>query len=370
MVDVNEIRTPQIELFDLIGADDTYTFYHDETNNIRKLHINGGHLNIVELKTFVLGGVVHRGLSHPINIEELRQAMKIQKSANEIKLKHVAKGDFLDLLDSPKLTIFLKWLSDNELMIHYHELDPLYWSIVDIIDSILPFLDMLELFQYHALLKSDLNEVIRSDLTFAIDLFHRCEYPGMAPENKGPFLDALITLIERDNSIIPEFNANLLKSILEAGKKLEELEFIQGFPCHQLIASFSDFYRNRVAVFKYATHIMDMESDIQDVFLDIPLTNNGEPFVNYRFADSTDEAGIQISDIIVGVLGKMHTYLSDTPKDKVDRDRSALIGNSAQNAELLRDLIETSDKANKAFLQRWSYFVGQVSGKVKLQFIG
>ena len=42
MVDVNEIRTPQIELFDLIGADDTYTFYHDETNNIRKLHINGG----------------------------------------------------------------------------------------------------------------------------------------------------------------------------------------------------------------------------------------------------------------------------------------------------------------------------------------
>ena len=52
--------------------------------------------------------------------------MRIQKTAAEIKLDHVAKGGFLELLLSAKLTTFLRWITDNGLMIHYHDLDPLY----------------------------------------------------------------------------------------------------------------------------------------------------------------------------------------------------------------------------------------------------
>ncbi|PXW82939.1 hypothetical protein BZA02_102262 [Ruegeria sp. P4] len=351
MIDVDEIRDPQIQMFGLTRADAVYTFYHDETNNIRKLHIGVSGLNVPELKTFVLGGVVHNGSPRPLDLAPLRQAMHIQSSANEIKLKHVAKGDFLETLNSSKLTTFLQWIADNDLMLHYHELDPLYWSVVDVIDSILPEISNPMLIQHHALLKSDLAEVARYELPFVVDLFRRYDYPDLSPQNRDPFLREMINLVERNTGIFhKEMNAMMLKGVLQAGRELGELVFVEGFSAGKLIEEFSIFYRNRVAVFKKSEHIMDMETTIRDAFEAIPLSCNGEPFSNYRFADSQSEAGIQLSDVAVGVLGKMHTYFSQTSIQDVDDDRAALSGTALKNAELLRDLIDASHSANQAFL--------------------
>ncbi|PCI42352.1 MAG: hypothetical protein COB46_01015 [Rhodospirillaceae bacterium] len=54
-----------------------------------------------------------------------------------MKLKHVAKVDFLQLLKAPKLEVFPEFVTNQNLFVHCSVLDPLYWSIVDIIDSIL-----------------------------------------------------------------------------------------------------------------------------------------------------------------------------------------------------------------------------------------
>ena len=348
MIDIDEFREPQIQLSGLTKADESYTFYHDETNNIRKLHIDAQGLNVAELKVFVLGGVVHEGAPRPIDLGPLRTAMRIQKNAPEIKLEHVAKGDFLDLLRSAKLTTFLRWITQSGLKIHYHELDPLYWSIVDIVDSIL--LGNRELFAYHAQLKSDLAEVLRSNLPATIGLFHHYSYPGLAPESRKPFLNELIALLEHDNAVLPEFNATMLKGVLQMGRRLDSLEFIEGYPPNLLIDDFSTFYLARIAVFKYATHVLDMEESIQRHFLKTPLTCGGKPVTNYRFADSKAEPGIQVADIVVGLLGKMHSYFTDTPWDEVAEDRAGLTGTSLQNSELLRDLIAVSHDANIAFL--------------------
>jgi hypothetical protein len=56
----------------------------------------------------------------------------------------------------------------------------------------------------------------------------------------------------------------------------------------------------------------------------------------------------------VGVLGKMHSYFTETPPDEVAADRTNLTGTSLQNAELLRDLIAASHDANIAFLHHVS----------------
>lgn len=349
-MDVDELRNPQIELHGLTKADSVHTFYHDETNNIRKLHIGAGGLNVAELKVFVLGGIVHEGPPRPLDIAPLRAAMRIQKTAHEIKLEHVAKGDFLDVLRSKKLTTFLQWITDNMLMIHYHDLDPLYWSVVDIIDSIVPWLKNPALYQYHALLKSDLALVLRRNLAVTIGLFHRYGYPGLAPESRKPFLEELIELLESDSAALPEFNFLMLKGVLQAGRTLDNLEFIEGYPSNLLIDDFSTFYLNRIAVFKFSTHVLDMEECIRAEMLRTPLMSGGKPAANYRFADSKAEPGIQLSDIVVGVLGKMHTYLTETPPDELAADRASLEGTSLQNAELLRDLISASHEANIAFL--------------------
>ena len=298
MIDIDEIRDPQIQMFGLTGADTVYTFYHDETNNIRKLHIDDQGLNVSELKTFVLGGVVHVGAPRPLDLSSLRQAMSIQPSANEIKLKYVAKGDFLEILNSSKLTTFLQWIADNDLMLHYHELDPLYWSVVDVIDSILLELENPMLMHYGLLLKSDLTKIVRYGLPFVVDLFRRFDYPDLAPQNRELFLGEMIDLVERNAGVLHNaMNAKMLKSVLQAGCDLDELAFIEGFSARKLIEDFSVFYRNRVAVFKNAEHIMDMEPEIRDVFEEVQLSCRGERFINYRFADSQSVPGIQLSDV-------------------------------------------------------------------------
>ena len=119
MIDVNEMREADIQLHGLQRANERYTLYYDETNNIRKLHIRPEGLNIRQPKCFVLGGVVHTGTTKSFDIDGLRSSLKIQENANEIKLKHLGKGSFLDLLKSQKLSAFLDWLDSEGLFVHF-----------------------------------------------------------------------------------------------------------------------------------------------------------------------------------------------------------------------------------------------------------
>lgn len=352
MIDVDEIRRLEIQMHGLSGVDDVLTFYHDETNNIHKLRVNAGGLNVTEPKVFALGGVVHVGPPHGIDITPLRAAMRIQASASEIKLEHVAKGDFLAVLSSPKLTEFLRWLTDSDMVLHYQELDPLYWSIVDVIDSILHAHDNLtHMHAFHMALKSDLVVLLRGDLAETTKLFHAYGYPGLEPQERRLFTVDLLALIECQAHLIEHYNYMMLKGVIQAGRNADSLVFIEDNPRHVLIEQFADFHRNRVTLFKNAHHVFDEEASIQESFLAVPLTSGGAPFVNYRFADSKTENGIQISDIVIGLLGKMHSYFLATSTEAIELTREGLSGVSLNNALLLRDLISKSHQTNMAFQQ-------------------
>lgn len=354
MIDIDKIRDAHIGMYGLSKADQPYTFYHDETNNIKKLRLDAKGLNVAEPAIFVLGGIVHSGTPRPLDIWPLRNAMRIQTSADEIKLKHVAKGEFLDLLKSDKLTTFLKWISDSGLVVHYHALDPLYWSLVDIMDSILYRLGEPRLMELHAVLKADLATLLRANLPATTDIFFRYSYPDLTPENRKPFLDELLRLLERSDGVLPEFNAMMLKGMLQVGRNLPSLDFIEGFTPHLLIESFGVFYLTRIAIFKYSSHILDMEDSIRDEIEAMEPSSNGVPVTHYRFADSKSEPGIQVSDIVVGLIGKMHSYFAQNSREDISKTRVSLAGASLKNAELLRDLIDASHEANIAFLNHVS----------------
>ena len=350
MIDLDEWRDKEIRLHGLSGTDVKATFYYDETNNIRKLHVGAQGLNVTELNVFVLGGVVHLGGPRPFDLRPLREEMRIQKSAAEIKLMHVAKGPFPDLLRSAKLTIFLRWILDSDLLIHYHELDPFYWSVIDIIDSLLHGIGSPALLFHHAWLKSDLAELLRSDLAATVDLFGRHGYPGLAPESRAPFLKELIRLIESRSKALPVSNAALLKQVLRAGLELDELAFIEGNVPNRLIDDFSLFYLSRIAVFNRATHILDMEESIRDRLQAMAIMKGNAPATHFQFVDSKVDPGVQLADIVVGLLGKMHSYFTKTPPDEVAQARAGLTGTPLENTELLKDCISRSHGENIAFL--------------------
>lgn len=351
MIDIDEIWNPQLAKHRLTKADAEYVFYYDETNNIKKLHLGEQGFNVTEPGIFVLGGVVHEGSHRRLDIGSLRHEMRIQTSADELKLKHVAKGGFLDLLTSDKLTTFLQWISDNGLFVHYLALDPLYWSFVDIMDSILCGLDEPRLMELHIPLKADLAALLRANLPETTSLFYRYNYPDLALENRKLFLNELIKMLEQSDDVLPEFNSMMLKGMLQAGCNLPNLDFIEGFTPHLLIESFTVFYLTRIALFKHSTHILDMEDSVHVELKAMQLVSGGKPVRNYRFADSKSEPGIQVSDIMVGLIGKMYSYFTETMREEVAAARAVLAGTSLKNAELLRDLIDTSHEVNVAFLQ-------------------
>ena len=183
-IDVNAIRDPVIIMNGLsnANADTVYTFYQDETNNIRRLHVRPDGLNVAHPGCFVVGGIVHRGQDRDIDLDGLRSILKLQKSAKEIKFKHVANGDFPSLLSGKKLESFFQWLLDEGLFVHFSVLDPLYWSIVDVSDSILGEHGNPELFNVHMELKNDLYTVLRQDPSVTVDLFQRYYGPCWSNE--------------------------------------------------------------------------------------------------------------------------------------------------------------------------------------------
>ncbi|MDD2781060.1 MAG: hypothetical protein PHR02_05910, partial [Sulfuricurvum sp.] len=179
---ITENRELIIEAFELENMDEEYKFFYDETNNIRKFRFKEeGGLNIpVEqiTKDFVLGGVVHKKNTDSFDLEKLKRDLFLDKSSNEIKFKHIAKGDLFDCLKSKKLQTIFDWILANDLNIHFSSLNILYWSIVDIIDSCITYYPN---FRYEDLnyFKTVFYELAKVDLEIFLKILHKYKYPNI-----------------------------------------------------------------------------------------------------------------------------------------------------------------------------------------------
>lgn len=152
------------------------------------------------------------------------------------------KGDFLHLLSSTKVETFLKWLIKEGLLIHYHILDPLYWSIVDIIDSILTEDRNIQLMMLAPMMKNDLYTLLRHDVDRTVDLFQRYSYPNVGKQQRVAFIDELKEVLEQRRSLLPDFNFQIMKSLLYLATRLESLSYLEDEKPNVLIDRFSNFY--------------------------------------------------------------------------------------------------------------------------------
>ena len=157
-------------------------------------------------------------------------------------------------------------------------------------------------------------------------------------------------MVERD-LILEKFNKNYLIHILKAGKKMDNLEFLEGIERHNLIENFSNFYMNRFITFKNGNHIFDEEPNIQKQLSKIELKENKKEFANHQFCQSNISEGIQLSDIITGILGKMYSYISISSIDKVEADYISSCTRSKSNLALINKLLTISHDENIAFIQ-------------------
>lgn len=337
--------------------DGAYTFYYDETNNIKKFYVRENDFNYTFTANFVLGGLVHLGQAP--NVQPLIDSFKLQKTATEVKFKHIASGQFLDCLKSEKLKLYLQFLRDNDLYVHYSSLNILYWSLVDIVDSAIVSSDAAQQLgpQFSNHLKNDLYKLSRLEIDAVIDLFYRYEYPNIKSDSVLPFIEELTSLFDAYIDT-PEFHFGLesLRQILKEAKKKGSLPFIQDEDDYILLKDLSHFYLRPIYLFKNSIHIFDNEDSISETLKDYKILDGEDEIKNYTFVDSKTEQLIQLSDVFVGLIGKLTNYLNTSTREKIDNDFQTLTATQQSNIDLLIQVIDKSHNKNIGFLHNTDSF--------------
>ncbi len=342
--EVSEIREATKVMDVNIDIDSEFTFFYDESNNIRKFHVKENDFNSPFEGNFVLGGLVIKG--EIPDVDPLFKNLNLQPSIKEVKLKHIAKGDFLECLKSTKLEKILSYLIKENFYIHYSSINLLYWSTVDIIDSIIAEMDKGKQSLYIPLVrlfKDKLYDLIRDNIPNFIKIFYKYSYPNIKQEDAESFLHEIIDELKRYD------NDPLLQELLNQASALKELPFIMDEKDHILIESFFDFYLRPLYLFINSKHIFDNEDQISDKLSTFQLFNYGVKVDNYVFDDSIKNRYIQISDVLMGLLGKMFTYINKTSYEDIDKDLFNLNEQQSKNLKLLNKLIDQSDSVNPGF---------------------
>ena len=350
--DVNEMRKPFTQLGNLACVDDEFTFYYDESNNIRKLHLTNVGLNVEKNCNFVLAGILHKGCSHDANFESLKTSLHLQKTTTEIKLKHIGKGTFEKILASKKLNNLLSWLLENDFYIHYFNLNVLYWSIVDIVDSIIEHLDFVNqrfFIASHMMVKSDLYKVISVDQELFLKMLREFDYPNIKVDKVSEFTGFLIGFVRVNSSILDEDRKYLLNKFMEGAKGSPELFFIMNEKDHILISDFFEFYLRNTFLFKNSKHIFDTEKEIETIFSKYELSDDGQVINNYSFVDSKSMYEVQVSDVIAGLLAKYFTFIADTSTEDLKNIKNNLNDIQKNNLKLLETLIDKSENVSRGF---------------------
>ena len=349
MLDVDAIRKPIMAMNNVAGIDRPYTFYYDETNNLRKLVLRERGFNVPSPGCFAVGGIVHRGSPPCIEIAALRERLRTQPSATELKLKQVAKGSFLELLDSRKLGTVMQWLSDQGFLVHFLAVDLFYWATTDIVDSLLTGLEQPQLFAAHVFLKDALFSVLRTDLDATASLLKAHHYPNVGRERMPAFLAALRAQIDSHPRRLRHSGTEMVGGLLDMASNIDSLAFLEDEVPDQLLERFGDFYLSRLALFTSSQHVFDEEASVEAFLRKAELAQNGRPLSHFRFADSKDESGIQLADIVIGVIGKMFDFVTSCPAQEIDAVLNDMTSQQRTTLEGLASLIDRSIDQCPAF---------------------
>ena len=331
--------------------DGAYTFYYDETNNIRKFYIRETDFNSVFTDNFVLGGLVHEGPAP--DVQSLIDSFKLQKSVKEVKFKHIAKGGLIDCLRSQKLNLFLKYIWSSNLYIHYSSLNILYWSIVDIVDSAIAHSEVSQQLgpQFANTMKNDLYKLARIEIDSMISLFHKYRYPNIKQNEVLLFIEEMSDLfVDYIDDMEFHFGLESLRQILKEARKKGSLPFVMDEDDFVLIDDFSHFYLRPIYIFKNSKHIFDNEDSIVELLSAYKIMDGSQEIKNFLFVDSISSQLTQLSDVLVGLVGKLGSYLNTNSRDEIYSDFCSLSQIQGENIDLLLALIDRSHDKNIGFL--------------------
>lgn len=344
--EVKEIRKMSELMFGLKELDSKHKFFYDETNNIRRFHLKEDKFNESIKTNFILGGIVLEE-GQDVDLKPLFDGFGLQNNVVEVKLKNLAKGNFLECLTSLHLQSTFKFLISEKLFIHYSSLNFLYFSIVDIIDSLIEATGIKYDPFYNRALKNDLYICVKKNLDEFIPIFYEYEYPNIKKEKVLNFLDKLIDIFSKE----PKNDGNnTILMLLKESKKTGNLFFIMDEKNHELIENFAQFYSRTLYLFLNSEHIFDKEESIEPLIKKLNMTYENNKIENYSFVDSKHYQMVQLSDIVIGLIGKFYNFINENSISEIEEQLDEIDKTQQNTLKLFIQILFESEKRNKAYI--------------------
>ena len=351
-IDVNEYRNMVRDCSGVSLMNAKYSFFYDETGNIRKFSLTQNGVNAFEGidNDFILGGILFKGDVPPCDLDSLYSELNMKVS--EIKCKTLAgKGsDFWSAIGKKPIYQFLRWLESSGLYIHYATINNIYYSIVDIVDSLFvtqPQFDFGPDWVLH--LKASWYTFVMSHLDETLAIFYKYDYPNLAKINIKAFCDEISDCIQSFDE--NDFYLETFRQLLKTSGRNGQLPFIEDNTSLVLVKEYSSLRSTRCALYNNSTHHFDREDEAETSLNAMPFTMNGKPLKNYKFIDSKEDRLIQISDIWVGLLGKLFFMLDNSTSSTITSKFQKINDRQAECIRIINTLINRSDNLNSTLIQ-------------------
>ncbi|KON10968.1 hypothetical protein FDF50_12040 [Clostridium botulinum] len=347
-IDINELRELEAMHHQFRLPNEKMTFYYDETANVRKFSLTEEGINDLNAvnRDFILGGVAFDGDACPANIDELYRRLRLQPTVRELKYDKLVNGhkDFWKGLNRNTLSEFLDWLCNSGLYIHYITLNNLYYSIVDIVDSLW---DVQPQFCFSGEWEFSLKSVLYKFAFENQDDFYAVlktyEYPDIKEDKIKDFCRELINLIE-ENGDFDDFFLECFRQMLKVNSKKEKMLFLQDNEKDVLVQEYFLLRIGRCYMFKNSFHYFDEEDEAELKMKEIKMLDGDKELLNYAFVDSKKDRLIQISDALIGLLGKFFEFIDNIKENEFLDLLMDATDKQKKNLKIIAELIDKAEK--------------------------
>ena len=350
---IDPLVSMQQELCDMWGINNQtkYVFYYDESNNCRKFWVDDSkqQFNTDHTADFVLAGLVRKEEEKvEASLETFRKPLKLQANVEEIKFKNLyAKGDFLQCLKERRLFETLSWIDKSPFYIHYTNVNNLFYTLVEIFDSIVKPDEISEFGYDYFKMKSVFYYMFKGKADALQILMFKYKYPNIQREDVEAFCNDLLFLLgsRREMKEEEKFLAGMLAKAAES----DELVFLHDNDDYVMQENYAEFYADPIRKYQKSRHIFDEETTVQDIVKkQIAMGENMAD--NFKFVKSETDIFVQLSDVVAGILGKLFKYINSTSVNQHRRDVEGLSKLQVENILLIDKLRMEADRENPGFL--------------------
>lgn len=343
----------QQELCDMWGINNQtkYVFYYDESNNCRKFWVDDSkqQFNTDHTADFVLAGLVRKEEEKvEASLETFRKPLKLQANVEEIKFKNLyAKGDFLQCVKERRLFETLSWIDKSPFYIHYTNVNNLFYTLVEIFDSIVKPDEISEFGYDYFKMKSVFYYMFKGKADALQILMFKYKYPNIQREDVEAFCNDLLFLLGSRREMKEE--EKFLAGMLARAAQSDELVFLHDNDDYVMQENYAEFYADPIRKYQKSRHIFDEETTVQDIVKkQIAMGENMAD--NFNFVKSETDIFVQLSDVVAGILGKLFKYINSTSVNQRRRDVEGLSKFQVENILLIDKLRMEADRENPGFL--------------------